>query len=216
MRLRTYNKRKARRTRAAVVSDRSNTFCYILFEAPFVYLGEVRPSLQSDNIDLVRAVPKGFKENHWRFVSRCYCYDTKKQFPSYADAIVWLTKIKLSLMDKPEKYRLFKLAKIVEGYYDARKREHITRTTDLTNVSHSLPTRSERRAVKQRQLREQRQQQLRHAKVMARAALKAKRASSVWNSWASTGFSGTTPVGGGWDATSTVSSANGSTTGCFN
>jgi hypothetical protein len=202
--------------RATVTFDKSNTFCYILFEAPFVYLGEVEPYLQSDSNDLVVAMPKGTDDRHWRFVSRQYCYDKKLQFPSYADAIVWLTKIKLSLTNKPEKYRLFSVANIVEGYYTKGKHERVTRVTDLTNVSHSLPTLNERRNAKQRQLREQRQQQLRYAKTVAAAARKAKRASPVRGSWTTTGGSTATSVGGGWDEAWTVSVSNGSTTSCFN
>lgn len=216
MRLRTFNKRKARRTRAPVVSDRNNTFCYILFEAPFVYMEEVRPDLRSDSSDLVIAVPKQLDSRHWRFVSRHYCYDKKLQFPSYADAIVWLTKIKLSLTDKPEKYRLFKLAKIVEGYYTKGNHERVTRVTDLTNVSHSLPTLSERKTAKQRQLREQRQQQLRYAKTVAAAARKAKRASPVRGSWTTTRGSTATSVGGGWDGGVPVSWSDSSATTCIN
>lgn len=197
MRLRTCNKRKARRTRASVAFDKSDTFCYILHEAPYVYQADVHFTLNADAHDLVMGMPKS--GGSWRFISRRYCYDIKQQFPSYADAIVWLTKIKLSLMDKPEKYRLFSVAKVVEGYYDTRKREHVTRTTDLSNVSHSLPTLSERRSAKQRQLREQRYQQLRYAKTVARAAPKTKSTSTVWSTGTTTRSSTTQTMGGGWD-----------------
>lgn len=216
MRLRTFNKRKARRTRAPVVSDRNNTFCYILFEAPFVYLKEIKPSLRSDSHDLVIAVPRGTDEGHWRFVSRQYCYDKKLQFPSYADAIVWLTKIKLSLANKPEKYRLFSIANIMEGYYTKGNHERVTRVTDLSNVSHSLPTLSERKSAKQRQLCEQRQQQLRYAKTMARTARKAKRASPVRGSWTTAIGDAATSLGGGWDGGVPVSWSDSSATTCVN
>lgn len=211
MRLRTYNNRKARRTRAASLGK---PFCYILFEARWTYLGYTKWTDFGNS--LVRAVLRGTSKDHWRFVSREFCYDKKEYFPTYADAIVWLTKIKLSLMDKPEKYRLFNLAKIVEGYYTKGKREHVTRVTDLTNVSHSLPTRSERRAAKQRQLREQRQQQLCYAKTMARATSQAKRASPVRSSWTTAISDVATSLDPGWDGGVTVSVTNGSTTACIN
>ncbi len=198
MRLRTCNKRKARRKRASLQTP----FCYILHEAPYEYMAEVHASLMSDQHDLVMAVPKG---DGWRYVSRRYCYDIKQQFPSYADAIIWMTKIKLSLTDKPEKYRLFKLAKIVEGYYTKGKRENVTRVTDLTNVSHSLSTSSERRLAKQRQSLQQRQQQLRYAKTVARAAPKAANFSNIWNSWTPTWDSPSQTVGGGRNASVGIS-----------
>ena len=154
MRLRTCNKRKARRTRAAVAFDKSNTFCYILFEAPYMFMARGQ-AWDDGPHELVKAIPKNGKGG-WRYVSKSFCYDKKLQFPSYADAIVWLTKIKLSLMNKPEKYRLFSVANIMEGYYTKGKHERVTRVTDLSNVSHSLPTLSERKLAKQRQLREQR------------------------------------------------------------
>lgn len=213
MRLRTYNNRKARRTRAAPLG---RPFCYILFEARYTYLDELKWHDDSGH-DLVMATPKSMcGARRWCFVPRQVCYDKKEYFPTYADAIVWLTKIKLSLMDKPEKYRLFKLAKIVEGYYTKGKREHVTRVTDLTNVSHSLPTASQRRADKQRQLREQRRQQLLHAKTMAWRTPKAASTSSIRNSRCTTGNSSTQTMGGGWDGGVPVSWPDSSTTACIN
>lgn len=211
MRLRTYNNRKARRTRAAPLG---RPFCYILFEARYTYLAESK--WHDDNVhDLVMAMPKSrCGAMRWCFVPRQVCYDKKGYFPTYADAIVWLTKIKLSLMDKPEKYRLFTVASIVEGYYTKGKREHITKTTDLTHVSNSIQSASERQAAKQRLLRQQWEQQLWNRKTVVTRAPTPPSVSPIWSGGTATGSSTTQTMGGGWNVSTTVSVTNGSTVSC--
>ncbi len=208
MRLRTCNKRKARRTRATVVPHRQGSFCYILFEAPYIFINNCGTRGHPDS---VMAYSKGHTPHNWRWVDRRFCYDIKEKFDSYADAIVWLTKLKLSLTNKPEKFRLFSMKEIVEGYYTKGNREVVTRRTDLTNVSHSLPTRNERRAAKQRQFRQQRYQRLRHPQIVATTTPTATSTINIWSTGSATGSSTTQTMGGGWHGPSTVSVSDGGT-----
>lgn len=208
MRLRTCNNRKARRKRA---SKERTPFCYILFKSPYIFIENVSPSFGRHNRNLVYGVKRGDSRSDRRFVDKYFCYNQKEHFPSYADAIVWLTKIKLSLMDKPEKFRLFELASIVEGYYTKGKREYVIRTTDLTNVSHSLPTARERRDAKQRQLRQQRYNSRRLSKAVATGTSTATSTSNLRSSWTTAISGAATALGGDWDGPSTVSFSDGGT-----